>query len=528
MMRKRLLVGLIASFVAIFSIAPSAKAQNNLLSPCQDSALAALAEIQPAFETLIADAPSANDRSSFAPYIEAYFSWREGLWAQLPLCAEMLEIAVLMNRIASNQIAVPALKTLLQDFDIYDEADPYAVGDAAQGDHPDLLALQIEELAADLHDDARGSSEASGLAACADNDIDHFYADVYEPYLALAESFYRFRAYLDLFRSIETLAQWRAQVWRNLPACEGMAEMTWLMTLNASDLAALLSLHHADMKPEADLFNAEIARNSAAIAEMTPAFLGKATPDAQPPQSSLPGCARSQLNAFNTIILEYAELVNATEDIASVDDVFDFGRRQYDWREQRLADLPRCAEAFELGLLIDQSTGDFVIAMALLLAGVDASLIPHVEAIQASSAQMTALVTPIIQGERAGTDSPIPGPLPQCADAQLGQITAEIEPDYWTLIDADFAVETIEDLLALGEMQIEFREDIWRRLPACDDAYDIAWLMYRITSDSVITWALMAAGDAQDDISHSATALDMSRLNEMLNDIDAATAGSQG
>ena len=73
---------------------------------------------------------------------------------------------------------------------------------------------------------------------------------------------------------------------------------------------------------------------------------------------------------------------------------------------------------------------------------------------------------------------------------------------------ADAAAETIEDLLALGAMQIEFRDSVWRHLPACVEAYDIAWLMYRISGDSLLTWALMVAGAAEADIPYSATALE--------------------
>ena len=136
---------------------------------------------------------------------------------------------------------------------------------------------------------------------------------------------------------------------------------------------------------------------------------------------------------------------------------------------------------------------------------------------------MSALVTPIIQGERAGTDSPVPGPLPQCSDEELGVIIAEIEPDYWELIAADYAAESIEDFLRVGEMQIEFRDTIWSQLPACAQAYDIAWLMYRVTGDSILTMALLVAGAAEDAVPYSATVDDMSRLTTMLKEIGDST-----
>lgn len=84
-------------------------------------------------------------------------------------------------------------------------------------------------------------------------------------------------------------------------------------------------------------------------------------------------------------------------------------------------------------------------------------------------------------------------------------------------MDASSAAETFEDLLHLGEMQIAFRENVWSQLPACAEAYDIAWLMYRITGDDVLTWALLAAGaDEEDNPDSASTRAGIGRLNTML------------
>ena len=322
---------------------------------------------------------------------------------------------------------------------------------------------------------------------------------------------------------IETLLEWRREVWLGLPACDGMAELTWHFTSSAGDLAVLLAFYLADMKPEFDRYGAESSRTSATIAQLAPAVTGSTATDLMLPESKLPKCTQHQMNQATDIIVEYTEQVAAADAVLSIDDVFAFAERQYKWREARLSALERCAEVFELGLLIDQSTGDAVVTMALLLSGIDAGDIPHVEAMQEGAAKMSALVTPIIKGERAGTKAPLPRPLPQCADEELGVVISEIEPKYWELITADYAAETIEDFLRVSEMQIEFRDTIWSQLPACAQAYDIAWLMYRVTGDSILTMALLVAGAAEDIVLYSATAGDMSRLTTMLLEIGDAT-----
>lgn len=509
----RLLIGLLA----LLSISISAQARDNLLPACSDAQLAMLAEMQAAYETLIEVTPSMFKRDSFLPYIEAYFAWREQLRARAPLCAENFEIAVLMERIASNLVASPALSTVLLNAARPPTANPYLNERSVEGSPQDELARQIGLAEARLRDDAHVPPEERQLRACDDADYDFFYAEVLDPYVELAQMMVQSHNLRNLLHTVEAVLAWRGQVWHGLPACAGMHEIVWLLTVVASDLVVNGAFGLAGMQPEADLFENAVARNSATFAEMSPAFLGKAVPDAAPPVSTLPGCGHAQRKDLFTMVMEYAELANAAAEVASFDDVLALGRRQFDWREERLSDAPRCAEALELSLLIDQSTSDVVLVMAMLLAGVEEDDIPHMAAMHAGTARMSALVTPILQGERAGADAPLPAPLPQCTAAQLALITTEIEGDFWAIVDASSAARTIDDLLRLGEMQIAFRESVWRRLPACAEAYDIAWLMYRVTSDDVLTWALLAGGADEEDIPQSmSTRAGIGRLNTML------------
>ena len=95
-------------------------------------------------------------------------------------------------------------------------------------------------------------------------------------------------------------------------------------------------------------------------------------------------------------------------------------------------------------------------------------------------------------------------------------------------MEASAAAETVDDLLRLGELQIEFRESVWRRLPACAEAFDIAWLMYRVTGDDMLTWALLAAGAAEEDIPYTAPLrANMRRLADMLSAIAGATQDAE-
>ncbi|MYD10357.1 MAG: hypothetical protein F4X02_09980 [Chloroflexi bacterium] len=524
-MRLRLIIVM----VVLLSCAQLVNSRDSNLRSCTQAELAALADMRPGFDALIERGRIMQTRADYSATIESYFAWREDLRLQMPHCAELFEIALLMNQIASNQVARAVLDRALQIEGLSTKANPFVFEEYGDGSLPDQLTARIETAEAMLDEAERDSPVERGLPPCTDAELEVFYDEVFDRYFEQIETIADETSLANLLEIIEAQLPWRAGVWARLPACKDMYELTWLMTQTAGDMVTLFAFYLADMKAQYDLYYEETARLSATIAEMSPAFLGEATADVAPLESALPGCARSQFMDFVDVIVEYAELSAAAAEVASVDDVVAFGRQQYEWRERRLSDLPRCAEAFELGLLINQATGDVVLAMALLLAGVDQDEIPHMAAMQAGSARMSALVTPIIQGERAGGDSPVPGLLPQCTDARLALITDEIEPDYWAIMEASAAVETFDDLLRLGRMQIEFRESVWRRLPACAEAYDIAWLMVRVTGDDMITWALLAAGAAEDEIPYNAPVrANMRRLADMLSAIKGAAQDTEG
>lgn len=510
-------IRLILVLVVLLSAAQVVTSRDSNLRSCTQAERGTLADMRPSFDALIKRGQIIQTREDFNAYIKSYFAWREDLRLQTPHCAEILEIALLMNQIASNQVARAALDRALQVGGLSTNENPFVFEEYGDGNLPDQLTARIERTQAELNDAERESPEERGLPPCTDAELEVFYAEVFDPYFEQIEIARGDTSLAKLLEAIEAQLPWRADLWASLPACKDMYVLTWLLTQNATDMVVLFAFYLADMKAQFDLYNEETARISATIAEMSPAFLGEAVPDVALLDSALPGCARSQVMGFVDVIVEYTELSAAAAEVASVDDVFAFGRRQFEWREKRLSNLPRCAEAFELGLLFDQSTGDVVLAMALLLAGVDQDDIPHMAAMQAGSARMSALVTPIIQGERAASDLPRRLPLGQCSDAQLALVTTEIEPEYRAIMEASAAAETFEDLLRLGELQIEFRESVWRRLPACEEAYDIAWLMYRVTGDDVLTWALLAAGAAEDEIPYNVPVrANMRRLNDML------------
>ena len=288
--------------LALLSVSISAQARDNLLPPCSVAQLGTLAEIQPAYETLIVATPSMFKRDSFLPYIEAYFAWREQLRSQVPLCAEIFEIAVLIDSIASNLVASPALSTVLLNAARPPTANPYLEEQSGEGSLPDELARRIDAVEALLNDDLRIAYAENDLPTWSVDDREIFYAEVFDPYFAFVETFARDSGIDDLLSAVLSLVEWRGSVWQRVPACAGMPETTWLMTQSASDIIVMLSYFLADMKPEFRRYETESSRLSAAIAQMAPILQDPVVSDVTLPESSLPGCAHAQLSEFLTIL----------------------------------------------------------------------------------------------------------------------------------------------------------------------------------------------------------------------------------
>ena len=160
-------IRLIVCLTLLLSIATSAHAQDNRLPPCSAAALATLADIQPAYDELLETWQSVMERNGPVTYIETYFAWRQQITAQLPLCAEMLEIALLMDYSASNNMAELVLDSALRRAGLSLSLNPYRDPIFGQTELTDRLAQRTEAAQDRRSAETSALPETQKLPACA-------------------------------------------------------------------------------------------------------------------------------------------------------------------------------------------------------------------------------------------------------------------------------------------------------------------------------------------------------------------------
>ena len=96
--------------------------------------------------------------------------------------------------------------------------------------------------------------------------------------------------------------------------------------------------------------------------------------------------------------------------------------------------------------------------------------------------------------------------FPACSLQQFS-VADELIVEFETLIDQAQAIESLEDLLAYGEGQIEWRDTVWKRLPRCAEMHRFGRTLIEIADDLAAALALDYAGvDRQDNPYNERTA----------------------
>jgi len=84
--------------------------------------------------------------------------------------------------------------------------------------------------------------------------------------------------------------------------------------------------------------------------------------------------------------------------------------------------------------------------------------------------------------------------LPNCSEAQLRE-TVDLFPDYYKLIEAGAGLEvTAESLAEYSEALIAWRDQIWERIPLCEEAFHAGELLDATASFLAVTYAFELAG----------------------------------
>ncbi|MYD09804.1 MAG: hypothetical protein F4X02_07140 [Chloroflexi bacterium] len=192
--------------------APAVQPYKNRMPICSDTELRGLLDDFPRLTDLIDNIPDLGSRDALYDYIRSKLAWRREIWANMPICAESLEIGMLIHQIASDAATTEALGY----HDLPEYLNPY-IGLETEGRAALLNARkQISGLVQSGERANRPAFDPLLLPRCTDAELDTVYGYTFDHQL--------FPTFPE--KSIDALVEyayqvlsWRAETWAPLPGC---------------------------------------------------------------------------------------------------------------------------------------------------------------------------------------------------------------------------------------------------------------------------------------------------------------------
>lgn len=484
----------LAIFASIFLLSFSlvSQAEEGSVPKCTDTEFAQFFNMivahQTEFDSAITSASMLNRVS------RAQMERREGYQAELPLCADAIAIQRLLIQLGGDALGRAALDLA----DLPADDNPYLrrlpsdqsrieglLSTMIAIDRSDAKPAQERELAACERDDWRPLDDAAAAVLDATGST----SDASSPAEALIE--------------IDRLLLWRETNIPSLPECAESINLIQALSAAATDAAAYLAFTYGGVSPERNPFPPLLEKSIAIVTDWREAFPHAAASNSGAyREKPLPSCPPAELSgAFTELQAEYATLIERADAAESSADLLDFGAAQVAFRARRLAELPHCAEGFELRWRAAEALADAALRSAIALgapvsigAGQEARM--NLNAARAASSWGT-LDGASGQAETATTPSQNSGsfaPAPRCGDGELIFLFSYLLPEFWQLTDAALTLTQPEEAAGFIDRSYAFRQLLWSYLPRCDDALEMGLLMRAFAADATAIIALELAG----------------------------------
>ncbi len=406
----------------------------------------------------------------FFAVIEPLVAWRDSLRAALPACAEAYEASLLLSQTADDYIALFGLTFAGVSHRVNPYYEAFQVG-------AHRLADLVAKLPLDRGPHALLWEFGGELDLC---DIDEIatLSQILDEYLMLLEAGGR----IDSLQALEAFGNakigWRRELWRQLPACAEALELGLHVYRTAGD-QILFDVPAIAERQVADIIGGE-APLKTRLGEIY-ATLPRKWRDQHSGQivSHRRRCTVAQRANLVEALAGYRALLEGAVDFDKASEAFPaYVDARINWRQEAAAGLPRCVIVFPLDSVL-----------ALELAESLSANIPFLGALLSGSDLLQAIASALTEGENTVQATPdYANRLPPCAEAELRGLQENYR-SYSRLIDAAPDLESQPALFSFIAAKLEWRDEVWTRLPLCSEALELGFLIHQVASD-------MAAGSA--------------------------------
>lgn len=334
--------------------------------------------------------------------INSILAWRDEKISLLPECAQAIELGFLLNKATTDAAALLAFRYA----DVPDADNPYTqpvsqVRERLSTWRKDLKIIQPRHKGATV----LALGPASELPACATTDIHGAYNLLLRQALEVVQMIHSAETGADLAPYEQAHLELLEGSLAPLPLCAELFEFNWLarqlLTDKAAEAAYKVLGYDASNNPFAgrlrDTGNALLSwiDNAEAILEGN-VQLVPPTVDEQ----EAPACRPSEaLLVIGYIEPEFRAFVSAGRGMETGEDLYALFDHSLAIRNQLWQDLPRCREALEIGLVMQQITGDWITMLAFDIAGADSvDYVPYLEQIKRGMDRFKQLSDELSQG----------------------------------------------------------------------------------------------------------------------------------
>ena len=325
-------------------------------------------------------------------------------------------------------------------------------------------------------------------------------ADLEGDYYALLNRSFQLRDLDTLIEVANTYVQWRAELLPQLPECREAREIGILMVQMVGDGVLTSALEKFMGVPaEENPFTPSVKEGSTRIYEL---YLREEAAEEAATETSTDEevlCSIFGTGADYDLTAGYADLLDAVQNFATMEDFLQIGTSQVAWRGHLWHQLPVCAAVFDTAYLLSHLTSDLLALIALVAAGVDIDSNPYLESISSSQSALTEFFNEQSLQQGPGHVATMKLTLPPCGTDVLESIPIEKDSYLDLVFQMNKGVYSVDELSAFVEAMLAWRDNYLPKVPPCEEAVAIAlmetWLAGDFISDTVAMWIGVPAED---------------------------------
>ena len=321
-------------------------------------------------------------------------------------------------------------------------------------------------------------AEVDSLPICTSDEFLEIFSLIVEHQVKVDESFASFSDLLD-YGGAQIVNRERSLT--QLPYCSDAVAIRRLFIQLGGDTVARAALELATLPAGENPYRLRLPSDHDRVTELAATMLGVDRSQAPAPaERSLPACLSTDMQLLDKTIGSFLNLLAATATVVDRAHYVVSVDRRLQWREDKLPNLPDCAESVELSLRLSETATDAAARHALAYAGVSDETNPYVK-LEADGVALLRAWHEQIQIIRASASS-VGGSLPPCT---IDESTAayQILLPYPELSARAAAIRTTFSLLNFSEGLIAYRENQLSQLPLCAETFNAGWWVGEVLND---------------------------------------------